>query len=242
MQSKIRLEVYANHIPPYVIVDNQNISGFSRIVLEQILKETEYRARYNKVNWARTYKNISSEPYAVMLAHTRLPIREESFHWIGKIGQLTPSVWCKSERYEEFDIKHDNDIVKYSFVEVRGFLFHKYLELLSNFPKERLYLTVNKDNAIAMLIKGRVDLMAGDELVLQWRLKSLKLDNSDFVRVYEFSNTTNDLYITMSGNTPLDVVKHVKDGFAKLKTSGRLNQLYNNWLKDMKITKKQDFL
>lgn len=236
-KASLRLEVYANHIPPYVIIENHDISGFSRIVLEQLLKETQYKARYHKINWARSYKNISSEPHTVMLALSRLPIREESFHWIGKIGQLTPSIWCKKERYQDFDIKDDIDIAKYSFSEVRGFRFHKYLESLTNFPKENLYLTVNKNNAIGMLSKGRVDLMASDELVFQWRLKTLNLEYADFARVYEFSNTTNDLYISMSKSTPLAVVNKMKKAFVTLKSSGRLAQLYNNWLIDNKITK-----
>lgn len=228
-----RLEVYANHIPPYSIIENGKILGFSELVLRRLLEKTQYQVNYNQINWARAYKNISSEQYAVMLALSRIPKREALFHWIGKIGQITPSVWCKSERAKEFNIIFDHDISAYTFAEVRGFRFHRYLESLDSFPKKNLQLTQDKDKAIGLLMKERVDLMAGDELVLRWRLNALGYRFTDVARVYKFTSTINDLYIAISKNTPLEIVENMQQAYLELETSGQLAKLHQSWLEKL---------
>lgn len=224
------IEVYANHIPPYSIIENGEISGFSELVFRRLTEKIQYQVNYNQINWARAYKNISSDKYAVMLALSRIPKREALFHWVGKTGQLTPSIWCKSERAEEFNIMFEHDISNYTFAEVREFRFHRYLESLDRFPKKNLQLTRDKDQAIGLLMKERVDFMAGDELVLRWRLKTLGYNFTDVSRVYQFNNTTNDLYIAMSKNTPLEIVNDFKKAYEELKTSGELANLRQVWL------------
>jgi len=230
-----RIEVYANHIPPYSIINNGEISGFSELVFKRLTEKTQYHVNYNQINWARAYKNISSEQYAAMLALSRIPKREALFHWIGKTGQLTPSIWCKSERAKEFNIMFDHDISDYTFSEVRGFRFHRYLESLDRFPKKNLQLTLNKDQAIGLLMKGRVDLMAGDEFVLRWRLKALGYNFTDVSRVYQFNDTTNDLYIAMSKNTPLEIVNDFQQAYEELETSGELANLHQTWLNKLNM-------
>jgi len=231
------LQVYANHIPPYSIIENGKISGFSDLIFKRLLEITQYQVNYNQINWARSYKNISSDQYAVMLALSRIPKREALFYWIGKTGQLTPSVWCKSERVKEFNIMFDHDISDYTFAEVRGFRFHRYLESLDSFPQKNLQLTRDKDKAIGLLMKGRVDLMAGDELVLRWRLNTLGYKFTDVARVYQFTKTTNDLYIAMSKNMPLEIVRNMQEAYKELEESGELAKLHQTWLAKIKAGK-----
>ncbi|WP_059364979.1 ABC transporter substrate-binding protein [Pseudoalteromonas sp. '520P1 No. 423'] len=229
------LEVYANHIPPYSIIDNGEISGFSELIFRRLTEKTQYQVNYNQINWARAYKNITTEQYAVMLALSRIPKREALFHWVGKTGRLTPSIWCKSERAKEYNIMFEHDISNYTFAEVRGFRFHSYLESLDGFPKKNLQLTRDKDQAIGLLMKERVDFMAGDELVLRWRLKTLGHSFTDVSRVYQFNNTTNNLYIAMSKNTPLEIVNDFKQAYEELKTSGELANLHQAWLNKLNV-------
>lgn len=118
---------------------------------------------------------------------------------------------------------------------MRGFRFHSYLESLDRFPKKNLQLTRDKDQAIGLLMKERVDFMAGDELVLRWRLITLGHSFTDVSRVYQFNNTTNDLYIAMSKNTPLEIVNDFKQAYEELKTSGELANLHQAWLNKLNV-------
>lgn len=199
--------------------------GYSIEVLEAILSQTDYHAKYEFLPWPRAFKKASTQKNTILLTVARTAEREKLFHWIGLVLR---------ENYSFFSLKSSQltprksieELKKHSIVVIKNSVLDRYLTQL-NFPYvER---SVDIPQTFRMLYKNRVDLIFKSHTSLRSQAESFGYDYEMLTEIYQVPDYHTDLYIAVSADSDPDVTQSLIEGFKLIETMGINKQLRDKW-------------
>lgn len=230
---------YIEEIPPYVVMNNNNIAGSTIDILNEAFKESNIDIDYQEIIWSRALFESENKPNIMLTGLIRNTFREHKYHWLYKIPVNTNRqryfLWqlkSKSAENKKRGLKNasitvvqgDNKIKSYkSYVEGLGY-------------QANIHPVGRREQVIHMLFKERVDYILGGELSNAWRLKDLGYSVDMIERVVEIPNISQGLYIAIGKHTDVKLVNKIRKALADLEQSGRVSEIMSQWHKNTEIT------
>lgn len=217
-----KIRVVTEHFPPYQIVEEgKPLRGTSVNIIQKLLENIKVNSDIEAFPWARAYKIALTYPNVLIFSISRVPERENLFHWIGPLDSMCNYLWTLSEN-TSIKVNSLEDAKEYIVGTPRDDTTHHYL-LKNGFNGEKNLQVVNtREQAVKMLFSKRVDLIMGAELMINQRVNKLGFDFSKLTKVFTLpSQKNNELSIAFSKSTPLPIVQKFQRAYQKLINSSK---------------------
>lgn len=227
VQAKIyKFKIMTEELRPLNYTEKGEVKGLSVEIVREILKILNYPGDIKAYPWARAYNEIQSKPNSILFSMSRNPERENKFKWVGPL--ITDNVYFYKKRSTDINIKSIEDAKK-----------AKRIAVSRNYPHEKqlrskgfknLYITVNPESNIKMLINERVSLIMGSELVYTELMRATTI-NTNLLEKIDIPIDKADFYIAFSKDTPDKEIKKWQDALDIIKESGKYDQIKKKYLK-----------
>lgn len=211
------VRVYTSTFPP-IVTDDPKRPGYAYEIVEEIFTIANIDFQIIQTPWARAQLEAKNRPGAVIFPLTRTPTREEKYHWAFPIFQtqthfitingqkLTPETARDKKIGVQLKSSWDNWLTENSYPKVH------------RLPEEGF-------GFVRMLKAGRIDTWYAEQSVARDILPRSDLNNTTFsdpVQVF-------DTYLATNKNAPFPHMDKLHAAFQKLKTSGRLQEIFKRY-------------
>ncbi|WP_157359813.1 substrate-binding periplasmic protein [Caldimonas brevitalea] len=224
------LKVVTEEYPPYNLVENGKVTGFSTEVVEAVLKELGLAVPIQVMPWARAYDVARNADNVLIYSIARTPEREKLFKWVGVVA---PSEWALyAMRSSSIKLQTLDDARKYQIATVNEdvgeqFLVSKGFVIGKNLQSSNKY-EFNYDK----LKVGRVDLWVANDLVAHHLVRR---DGGDPAQLLARTLALPDLggpglYMAFGAKTSDAMVERFKKGLETIKKNGKYEALKKKWL------------
>lgn len=230
---------YIEQMPPYVVIDNNKVTGSTIDILNEALKESDVDINYQEIIWSRALYESINKPNIILTGLNRNAFREHKFHWLYKVPVHTNRqrffLWqLKSKSIENKKRGLKNASITVMQGDHKSKSYKSYVEGLGY--QANVYSVGSREQVIHMLFKGRVDYILGGELSNAWRVKGLGYDPDMIERVVEIPNTSQGLYIAIGKHTDIKLVNKIRKALADVEQSGRVSEIMSLWFKKTEKT------
>lgn len=161
--------------PPFIIAENNKVSGVIPDIIEEAVKRTGKKVEFKISNWPRAFKQVQLGKIDGIIPAMKTPDREKFLYYPSKELVKFEQVFFKAKgKSIKFD-KSMESLKSYKIGRVRN------ARVSPAFDKAREggLLKVEERNDIAQLLKGadrgRLDIVAIDRIVGLWNAKKLGL-------------------------------------------------------------------
>ena len=231
-QASDKILAYIERIPPYVLIENNKITGSTIDILNEALTESDVDIHYQEIIWSRALYESKNKPNIILTGLHRNAFREEKFHWLYRVPVHTNMqiffLWqLKSKAIENEKRGLKNASIAVMQDDHKSKSYKSYVESLGY--QANIYSVGSREQVIHLLFKGRVDYIIGGEQSNIWRLKELGYDPDMIERVVEIPNTSQGLYIAIGKQTDIRLVNKISKALADLERSGRVNEIMALW-------------
>ncbi|MFP4333224.1 MAG: substrate-binding periplasmic protein [Campylobacterales bacterium] len=224
------LTIYTEENPPWNYKKDGKLQGVVTEVVKLIQKDIGNSDPIQLVPWTRGYKETLQKPNHILFATSRLPQREELFHWVGPV--IVSESYLYKHKSNREKIKTFEDAKKVSLIDAGSVKNAGYMTL-----KEKGFENLSdlsKDfGSLKRLQSGRVDLVALGNYNFVFKAALSGLDADDFVNTGIKVNE-NSLYIAISKGTDKAIVQKWQNSFEKIKKSKVIDTLIQKELKKIK--------
>lgn len=224
------IQFVTENYPPFQIKKGENPpEGFAIELVEAMKKKAGLNAKIQMLPWGRAYRIAQHEPNAFIFSIAMSKEREESFKWIGNYFEAINAIYTLSSN-ENITITSLDSAKKYKTCVPRGDNSAVILEK-RGFNKKHLRYVTTQTQCILMLHRKRVDLNMNSELGFFTIVKKLKLEATQFKRV--FIESIVPLGIAANKNSDVTLVKKMQRALEELKVDGTHEKLMKKWFPDM---------
>jgi len=227
--SSLELKILAEDYAPYSFMDKGILKGFSIDLIHELLKET--KNEHLKIEfwpWARIYEYVKKKPNVMTYLMTRLPERENLFHWVGPVSERIIWIWRLKER-TDIKIKTLEDAKNYIIAAVPNSSVSIFL-INNGFTKKQLEYVPSEDLALKKFLYGRNDLILEIPLRMSFEIKKLGKSMNDIEPVLKVTGEY-PYYFAFSEKTSESTVKIFQDAFDLLHKNGTYNKILLKWMK-----------
>ncbi len=222
-----KISVVTEYLPPYQLKnDDGSLGGFSTDIIKALFTLTGDQADITVLPWARAYNQAKHKKNTLIysIAHTKN--RDPYFNWIGCMKTVRLYVWGLKAKFPT-TLHSIDDLNQYAIAVTRNSSAGQYINALVN--SDKIYPVVHEDQAMKMLYRNRVDIIVGAEILFTHRAKKLNLNFSKMKKLFEIKALNVDLCVAFNKETDHRIIERYTKAFAKLKTSGVLEQIKNKW-------------
>jgi len=220
------INIVTEHLEPYqILMPSGELSGFAIDVVRELQAMIGNQDRIQVMPWARAYNTALRQPNTLIFSIARTSFREDKFHWVGSLiveklylWSLDPALVNTINSIESFSPR--------SIATERNSNVEQYLTRL-NYPS--IKRVVMETQNMKMLFRHRVDAIAGSELSLKHRAKSLGLPFEDMHKLFVIKPLESNLSLAFSKQTPAETVAKFRNAFEKLKQSPRFKEIQRKW-------------
>jgi len=201
--------------------DDEKILGFATELVTAVMVESGLDYEMNMVPWARAINSIDNNPNVLVFSMTRSPARESKYHWIGEIWKAKINLYGHRDRITEqsFDIENIKNL---RIGTQRGSVTREYLQ---NNGFRNIVTIKTMSSYIRLLDRGRIDLFPYLDFAIDMSTQRQNFDRKKLVIVMELTEIS--LNLSLAGSMTMDIqkVKRLQTAFAKLKSSGRYQEI-----------------
>ena len=219
------LDFITEEFPPY----NYTESGIARGITVDVLLESAAlaglpleRRHIRSMPWARGYQMAQKGPGVLLFSMTRTNDREHLFKWVGPI--VPTRIVLLARRGQQLQMTKPSDLSTYKIGVIRDDIGHQLLNQLGIENKD----LQNSSSAVGlanMLVRGRIDFWAYDEITAIWFIKKLGLDSSRFTSAYTLKD--GETYYAFSLDTDDAQLAALQKGLDQLKQQQRYLDIIN---------------
>lgn len=225
------IRIVTEEFPPYNLVENGKVTGFSTEVVEAVLKEVGVQAPIQVLPWARAYDIARNTENVLIYSITRTAARERLFKWVGVVAPSDWYLFALRERNVRLDRLEDAQ--KHQVATVNEDAGEQYL-VSKGFALGRNLQSSNKyEFNYEKLRLGRVDLWVANDLVAHYLARKAGDDpNRVLVRALPLPELggADGLYMAFGARTSDAVVERFAKGLATIKKNGTYDALKKKWL------------
>lgn len=209
--------------PPYNYTKDGKVAGCSTAVVRAVLQRAGIDFTLESYAWARAYAVAQALPGVLIYSIARDASRETLFHWVGPMGERRLSLYRLAGR-DDIRVRGLHDLHEYQIGLVRGDIAHQYFESHGFADKTCFTLTPTMEQALRMLLAGRLDVVPATEAVMVAFLRQENLPLDSVAPVWQLPMNT-DYYMALSLGTEQELVRRVQEAFASLQRSGELEHM-----------------
>jgi len=193
--------------------DNGVARGPTAEITKALLKELSLTTKIEFMPWPRAFDLTSKRANTLILSMIRTPERENNFHWIGIVSELS-RVFISLESRPENLITKDSDIKNKVIGVTRN--SNSYHELVAKGLKDNLYIVTEPETAFKLLIGGKVDLVYHDPNAIRKYIE-LKNNEKPVKVIYNpvVSANRRASYLALNIDTDEELVKSFKAAMEK---------------------------
>jgi len=204
--------------------ENGESKGPSIEILQAILKEAQLDAEVEFMPWIRAFGTASNNPNTLILSIIKTPEREDEFHWIIKVSNLSRvfiSLTSKPENYVDNMQQAKQKLIAI----VLGSAGFKELTSHDFSEQKNLYVVPDAELMVTLLENGRVDLVYGDPVNVQNILN--KRGRTDVAINYKEIAPENERssYIAINKATDIRIVNRLQQAARKFEKTAEYAQL-----------------
>lgn len=222
-----KLTIYTEHFPPYNYHQNGEIDGVNIRLVKHLCREARVVCTFEIYPWLRAFDNALKDPLGGLVSTSRTQKRENQFQWVGPLFFADSYLYRLSSRT---DVKAtDLDQVKQYIVGIpRGDVYEEYfLEHGFSYDKNLIAFS-NKTHGFDMLIKGKIDLIMGSEVVIPYWLSRLGKDRLIVEAVLPLQGVGGN-HLALNSAVPKQLVSRLQEQLNRMRHSGKLDKLKSEY-------------
>lgn len=221
------LKFFTEHSPPgeYLAADGQ-VKGPTVELIRILQQRLQDEGPIEIYPWARAVQLAAQEPNAVLFETVRNPLREDKYQWVGplKIHEIT----LYGRRSNSISANSRLIACDYRDSAVLG-----QIRQLGYEENRNLVVTIKAGECNELLLKGRVDLVALNQLVFAELNQQLAAQQDSLYRVQKLSAA--HLYLAFSPKIAPERVARWQQALMASYRDGTMRRLYQNIYSDAMI-------
>ena len=217
-----RLVGYAHSLPPLSFEEGGRVQGLFADLFREMSAQVGLPAAIEIQPFLRLQQATMLGPGVVAFPLVRLPEREEMYLWIGPVVRRRVMLYRLSQR-SDLEFKGWARLGSAQVVVNKGTATHR--KLLEDFhvPPAQLQVSANYTTALRMLVAGRADFLAMNELAAVWAARQLGLASDILRPVSELDGEGAYWFGVVPGARAL--AQQLQEGLETLRRQGRLDAL-----------------
>lgn len=195
------LRVVTTDLPPYVVRDGSQVTGSATGAVRAVLARLGIAPIFEVVPWPRAYAEALAIPNMLIYPIARTPEREGHFIWIDQVADYQVHLFRLAAR-ADIVLQRLADAARYAVAGLARDVKTDYLAVHG----VRVQPVAHEIDAVAMLLHGRVDLVASDDLAMAARIRELGADPARVVPALPLPEISHPLYMALSRGTDPRIV------------------------------------
>lgn len=227
-----RLYLVTEIYPPYQIKsENGNrVEGMRVDTVMEILSKTDIDYQIKVMPWARSYKAALETANTCLFSTMRLPFRENDFHWTIPLGDTSSVVYVVKKRAVKYNISSLSDLQRYLTVVHREDVIEQLLRRLGYQEGKELFVVSGWRQAIDLVVKGRADIIVGNDLIIAYYMKLAKLPPDYLQPIFPIPQLTRmQHYLACNKQTSPILIKKIQDAYDLAVREGRIERVIQHW-------------
>ena len=169
-----QVQGYAHSLPPLSFEEGGRVQGLFVDLFREMTAQLGVAATVEIQPFLRLQQSAMLGPSVVAFPLVRLPEREDMYLWIGPVLRRRVMLYRLSQR-TDLEFKGWSRLGSAQVVVNKGTATHR--KLLDEFrvPPAQLQVSANYATALRMLVAGRAEFMAMNELAAAWAVRQLGL-------------------------------------------------------------------
>lgn len=208
------------NFPPYSFLRNNQPQGYATGLVNELASVLELDLTIEVLPWSRAMLKAESAPNVLIFSMLRTPERENRYHWIGPIDDMSIHIWQR---------KGDSALISKPATQIT-YAVSRSLDAINvtmlteqvDAAEANIIAVETTEQLIAMLLRKRVDRIVLAENI--WREVRKSLSEADFSTLERVDLLAErQLYLAASLQTELNAIEQLKSAFETL--SGKPNIL-----------------
>jgi len=212
-----KVNVFTEELAPVHYTVQGKKVGIATDIVRAIFREAGLEAEIQSYPWKRTYLTVLRTPGSFVYTINRTAERENLFHWIGPILNKRTYLYRLASRVD-IRIESPEDLKKYTTVAILGYALTKKLRSQGLQPGRELIVTRNKKDQIQVFLKGRADLITGNEFTIASALAAAGRSIEEVVPVLLMNEK--GYYLAANLETDRELVERLRIANIKVQQSG----------------------
>ncbi|NOX33492.1 MAG: ABC transporter substrate-binding protein [Deltaproteobacteria bacterium] len=224
-----KLNLLTEEYPPYNYSENGEAKGIFVDSLDEILKmagSTLTKKDVQILPWARGYNLCLKKKNILLFSMVFTKKRKPLFKWVGPVIQSRIVLHAKKSR--RIKVNNSEDMKKYKIGVIIDDIGEQILTGLG-IPEYTIQSVSRADSNVKKLVDDRIDLWAYGEATGRWFIKKSGYNAKDFESVFVLKR--GEMYFAFNKNVPDNVIKKLQDALDKLKAEGRLQDIFNKYIR-----------
>lgn len=234
-----QFQVYTEHLPPLQIIhENEKISGYAVELATVMLEEAGINAKIETIPWGRALDIAQKQPNVILFSLVRSKIREEQFHWLGKVlmeGSRLHSdfagrsselfAWVRADFLE--NISSIEQLFKYpTCVAMHDSLTDK-IENELGWPQRSITKALNWQTALEKFFAKRCDVFISHKFFMEefLELKGKPLSVVRPIMSLDSKISQPEFYFAASKATSGEWVDRLKHALIHVRTNGKYHKI-----------------
>jgi len=222
------LQVVTEDWPPYDYLSaSGEVAGINTALVRAVLKQAGLHATVQMYPWARAYFMAQNRPNTLIFSMARSKARENQFIWIGELMRRDDRFYRAQGHHSVTPTSIADIKAHYTVCVVNKDIAESDLQRLG-FVQNRNYIaTPSFGDCMKMVQTGAVSLLINAPLSLQWEARQHRGEvHTSFESVLPLDASAQEpFYLAASLNTPLDIIKRLREAFSMLQQSGQLDNI-----------------
>lgn len=222
------LTIITEDYPPFNFEQDGKLKGISTEIVGELLKiggSDKTIDDIKLISWARGYNLAQTEPNHALYSTTRTEKRETLFKWVGPFVPTVVGLIAKKER--GLVISSADDLQKLRIGAVRDDIGHQLL-LEVGMPTDRLEAVQFNDQNYKKLFSDRIDAIAYETTVSNWRIRNMGQNPEDFEVIHELRRA--ELYLALHKDTPDEIVTGLQKALDMIKRNGTYQAILDKYM------------
>ncbi|ALS99475.1 substrate-binding periplasmic protein [Lacimicrobium alkaliphilum] len=222
-----RLTIYTEHFPPYNYRHNGEIDGVNVRLVKHLCMEAGIVCKFEIYPWLRAFDNALKDPRGGLVSTSRTQKRENQFKWVGPLFFADSYLYRLGSR-PEVKVADLNGVKQYVVGIPRGDVYEEYfLERGFSYDKNLIAFS-NKPDGFDMLLKGKIDLIMGSEVVIPYWLSRLGKDRLAVEAVLPLPGVGGN-HLALNPEVPQQLVTRLQKQLNSMRSKGELDKLKSEY-------------
>ncbi len=221
------LQVFTEPLAPVHFEEDGDIKGIATDIVREIFNEAGLEARFELYPWKRAYQKALSTNDSFIYTINRTKKRETLFKWIGPILSKKTYLYKMKDR-KDINLVNYDDAKNYTTAVILGHSLTS--NLLDRGFKEgkELITTPNKKVQIKVFLKGRSDLVTGNQYTIYQSLKAEGYSLDDVEPALFIS--ARGYYLGANINTDDAIITKLQKANEKVQRSGIVEKIIAKYI------------
>ncbi len=225
--------VFTEELAPVHYTEKGEIVGIATDIVRSIFKQVKLRPYILSYPWKRTYLNVLHTSGSFVYTINRTPDREKLFQWIGPILHKRTYLYRFASR-NDIKVTVPADLKNYTTVVILGYALTKKLKDMGLSPTRELIVTRNKQEQMCVFLKGRADLITGNEFTMERALAATGHCMDEVVPVLLMNEK--GYYLAANKDTDPELVERLRLANTKIQQMGVVQQSIARYMQPLQKT------